>query len=113
MPEKCERCIHRNVCEDLTCYECDGCHCDECGLYDLCDSENIENCNSFVDEGDVIEVVRCKDCKNLSVHTNGGFYCRETGIEYKSYECEEHYCSYAVKTDKKRGKDWKRKVSTR
>ena len=61
---------------------------------------------------DVVEVVRCKDCKNLSVHTNGGFYCRKTGIEYKSYECEEHYCSYAVKTDKKRGKDWKRKVST-
>ena len=81
MPDKCERCIHRNVCMKLECCECDDRPCDECHLYYVCkedsnDSE-IQKCYSFVDKNNVAEVKhgewiktdkgqKCSNCKCLS-----------------------------------------------
>ena len=56
MSDKCERCIHRNVCADLYCYQCDSGCCDECGFYCVVDKDNIDNCDNFVDKTDVAEV---------------------------------------------------------
>ena len=52
-----------------------------------------------VPAADVQEIVRCKDCIHICLHSSGDFYCSITGTEYKSYELD-HYCSYGAKMDK-------------
>lgn len=47
------------------------------------------------DTADVVEVVRCKECKSLSL-SGGSYWCKETGFEMKSYELD-HFCSYGEK----------------
>ena len=51
MPEKCEKCIHKNVCVYLECEECNGVYCDECGIYPDCKDHNINKCKYFKEEG--------------------------------------------------------------
>lgn len=46
---------------------------------------------------DVVEVVRCKDCRHLS-DSGGSYWCKETGFEMKSYELE-HFCSYGERKE--------------
>ena len=101
MPDKCERCIHRNVCMKLECCECDDRPCDECHLYYVCkedsnDSE-IQKCYSFVDKNNVVEVKHgewitptkingrtfdiphCSVCEN--VPCDKGKYCPNCGAK--------------------------------
>ena len=50
-----------------------------------------------MDAADVVEVVRCKDCRHLS-DSGGSYWCKETGFEMKSYELE-HFCSYGERKE--------------
>ena len=44
---------------------------------------------------DAVSVVRCKDCEHLVCGSE--CYCGETGMVLKSYEQEEHFCSFGVR----------------
>ena len=45
-----------------------------------------------MNEKDIVEVVRCKDCKNTDGETcqDGGIYC----IFHKGWFIKDDYCSY-------------------
>ena len=43
---------------------------------------------------DVVEVVRCKDCKNWEVEEDNGFYCYETCVLSGFNTTCDDYCSY-------------------
>ena len=48
---------------------------------------------------DVVEVVRCKDCKHWG-GTTFGFVCRKfSGIENKICMGADHYCSYGERIE--------------
>lgn len=56
-----------------------------------------------VPAADVVEVVRCKDCKHSKIDNSGTTICilnsecdAETGVDYGfiSYCSENHFCSY-------------------
>ena len=55
---------------------------------------------SEMDSADVVEVVRCKDCKHIKEeHFNimpDGFSCELSGLMVEP----EHYCSYGERADK-------------
>ena len=51
---------------------------------------------------DVVEVVRCKDCKECFTRANGTNYCRRTG----RYASADDFCSYG----ERRGNDNERKA---
>lgn len=62
---ECENCIHQYVCEKRTCAECVSGYCDECELYcQYGEKPDIENCKDFINENNVVPVVRCCDCKH-------------------------------------------------
>lgn len=52
---------------------------------------------------DVVEVVRCKDCKYLQVINDGKVYakCTMTDFEFLPFgtDTREHYCSYGERRD--------------
>ena len=58
----------------------------------LCDLEDK------IEQGDVVEVVRCKDCKHLTVVNKESVYarCEKTGYIFWSFETDtrEHFCAY-------------------
>ena len=56
----------------------------------------IENAPS----ADVVEVVRCRDCKHYGGVTYG-FVCRKySGVETKVCTEKDHYCSYGERREK-------------
>ena len=58
--------------------------------YEIMDS--VEN--SIVEEG-VVEVVRCKNCKECFTRANGTNYCRRTG----RYASTNDFCSYGERRE--------------
>lgn len=58
--------------------------------------EQIESCSYTVikDTADVVEVVRCKDCKHYGGITFGGVCRKYSGCDTKVYTDKDHYCSY-------------------
>lgn len=52
---------------------------------------------------DVVEVVRCKDCKHLTVVNNESIYarCEKTGYIFWSFETDtrEHFCAYGERRE--------------
>ena len=44
---------------------------------------------------DAVPVIHCKDCEHLVCGSE--CYCGETGMVLKSYEQEEHFCSFGVR----------------
>lgn len=52
---------------------------------------------------DVVEVVRCKDCKHLTVVNNESVYarCEKTGYIFWSFETDtrEHFCAYGERSE--------------
>ena len=53
---------------------------------------------------DVVEVVRCKDCKHLEVINSREVYakCIMTDLEFKPFDIDtrKHFCSYGERRDK-------------
>ena len=56
---------------------------------------------------DVVEVVRCKDCKHLTVVNNESIYarCEKTGYIFWSFETDtrEHFCAYGERREEDEG----------
>ena len=52
---------------------------------------------------DIVEVVRCKDCKHLTVINIGGAYarCEKTGYVFWSFRTDtrEHFCAYGERRE--------------
>ena len=91
---KCGNCIHQYVCEKRTCAECVGIYCDECEIYCQYDGKpDIENCKDFINENDVVPVVRCKDCKYLEDR----LYCRRRK-EHPYIVTNTDFCSYGERS---------------
>lgn len=61
--------------------------------------EVAERCMDDIQNADVVEVVRCKDCKHIKEeHFNimpDGFSCELSGLMVE----KEHYCSYGERAD--------------
>lgn len=55
------------------------------------------------ENADVVEVVRCKDCKHLTVVNNESVYarCEKTGYIFWSFETDtrEHFCAYGERRE--------------
>lgn len=71
--------------------------------YDLYDLEDFLADVKKECSADVVEVVRCKDCKHSKIDNSGTTICilnsecdAETGVDYGfiSYCSENHFCSY-------------------
>lgn len=93
---KCKICIHKYICEIRTCAECVGGCCDECELYN-CDNgkPDIEKCEYFINEENVVSVVRCKDCKYYSDSAGLCNVYLQISTSVKPYD----YCSYGRRKD--------------
>lgn len=78
--------------------------CEKCISYDICEFHqdmfsdvfitffpHNEECAFFKNKADVVEVVRCKDCK----HYDGGRFCYYTEITV----LDNDYCSYGERRD--------------
>lgn len=78
----CEKCIHGDVCGDR-----DG--------YDEGDERALTYCSEFKSKDDVVEVVRCKDCKHWKQVTAERHACRILGFEMDYDE----YCSYGERKE--------------
>jgi hypothetical protein len=67
--------------------------CEICRCNKICDHNlfGFEICDNFISE-DVVEVVRCKDCKRYypKKHEERVGWCEEIGIDMPY----EHFCSY-------------------
>ena len=61
--------------------------------------DRIENAPS----ADVVEVVRCEKCKNLTVHNSPTLYayCEKTHFRFEPFQTDTrtHYCSYGERRD--------------
>ena len=73
--------------------------CETCKANKVCDHNNygFENCCNYI-SADVVEVVRCKDCRHGSKCTDGYYTCR---VDHRLAHDEDDFCSYG----KERGKE--------
>jgi hypothetical protein len=79
-------------------------HCDVCDS-DRHDKERLYgDCSDFLHDDDVVEVVRCKDCKYLYCLSaiDRRFYCRHypRGLEGINIVEENPFCSYGERKEK-------------
>ena len=90
--------------------------CGECIFADFCEQipsvsdfnrDNIAYCQAFKRAADVVEVVRCKDCKYREKTKWGGWCCGSPdygmggGVDLK----DDDFCSYGMVGAKMDGKD--------
>ena len=65
--------------------------------------DNIKACIERQSTADVVEVVRCKDCKHLEIINSKDLYakCRMTDLEFKPFDIDtrKHYCSYGERKE--------------
>ena len=78
MPDKtCNKCIHNKVCNH--------------------DLFGFENCENFISAADVVEVVRCSECKYFGKELKQG---KHSCLNYQLPYClENDYCSYGERKD--------------
>ena len=76
--------------------------CSTCQCNKVCDHNKygFENCGNYI-YGDVVEVVRCKDCKyRKTPDCKMWYHCVICGY-YHHWEKDEYYCSYGKRTEDK------------
>lgn len=82
-------------------------NCETCKANKVCDHNKygFENCNNYI-SADVVEVVRCKDCKHwkdTSLDTVTEYHwgeCRKPLGDYRYCETAENdYCSYGERSE--------------
>ncbi len=90
--------------------------CEECMYYEVC--KEIESlpqrkdfiwyraesgCPHFKNRTDLVEVVRCADCRKLKIINDGKVYakCTETGFEFSPFgtNTRKHFCNYGERKD--------------
>ena len=67
--------------------------------------EDIAKClKEIKDSLDVVDVVRCKDCKYLTIINDGEVYarCEQTSFEFQPFgtNTRVHYCGYGERREK-------------
>ena len=88
--EQCKKCFHFQVCANVLKQQ----------LYirEKMLKEENPKCDNFVPTADVVEVVRCKDCKHLTVHNSPTLYayCEKTHYRFEPFKTDTrtHFCSY-------------------
>lgn len=64
----------------------------------------VRRCVEICPAADVVEVVRCKDCKHLKVINDGKVYakCQMTDFEFLPFgtDTRQHYCGYGERGTK-------------
>lgn len=89
----CRSCFHSYVCEQFNEHrECDNKKC------------HFAN-DHFVPTTDVVEVVRCKDCKYWGGVTFGYVCRRFSGTYIRNETRENDYCSYGIKRGEENAKE--------
>lgn len=84
----CKDCVHYDICLD------DG---DDAAKQNAEHAE--EECDFFKNKADVVEVVRCRDCKYVHFNTSSETYhCRRRGY-YSEKVNEDDYCSYGKRKE--------------
>lgn len=96
----CKDCIHYEACGGFTPTDLDQDVFDYCrkGIAD--EIPNIEErCSCFMDKADVVEVVRCKDCKHFRVWETGSPTCEHwTYVDDVSTD-PDAFCSYGERRE--------------
>ena len=77
-------------------------YCDNCMANKVCDHNRFgfENCGNYIPTSDVVEVVRCKDCKYYMRLGRFGCFCRrriKSNIEYRIRV--DDFCSYGKRKE--------------
>lgn len=85
---------------DMTCKDC--AHCHVCGFAKEIGSDKAVKmfdfkCPDFQNKADVVNVVRCKDCKYLMLSD----YYGECSKRYMGIVLPDDYCSYGERKDDK------------
>lgn len=79
---------------------------DSTGFYDHIDIVHAYDIDD-TPTADVVEVVRCKDCKHLTVVNNESAYarCEKTGYIFWSFRTDtrEHFCAYGERREQNEG----------
>ena len=82
--------------------------CKDCIHYEICDEyvspcesfPETDGCRCFKDKADVVEVVRCKDCKYRYVPCRCALWFGSLDEkEYFSERGEDFYCSYGERRE--------------
>lgn len=89
----CNECLYQPICNTYASF----------GVTDL-PASDTSPCELFKNKADVVEVVRCKDCKHRYSYDE---FDRNTGEIYVCYECgllnrsfgEDRFCSYGERKD--------------
>lgn len=80
--------------------------CKDCIHYDICTfnltGKENEKCLHFLDKADVVEVVRCKDCKHATFYACKNNACyREIICEYRiGTDDENFFCIYGERRER-------------
>ena len=86
----CKDCIHYEICDIMA---------DQYGIPKISPSQ----CGFYKNTADVVEVVRCRDCKYWGGVTYG-YVCRNfSGIDAKSCTEADDYCSYGERREQNEG----------
>ena len=97
MTEYIEREVLMRRIKEIHCAECDSYHgvrCRACWVDDTLDYIDSEPA------ADVVQVVRCEDCKHAWIHPCGYVYCHRDGRN--AYEMTfnlDSFCSYGERKD--------------
>lgn len=88
----CSDCVHCDVCENTFSW------------LDQEDNTKYITCHHFKNKADVVEVVRCEECKYWGGITFGNICRRWTGLNEKNCTKPTGFCSYGEKRSDKNGK---------
>ena len=87
--EPCKNCYHLAA--------CDAWVRNATTLYDDY-SYSVKNCPYYKPAADVVKVVRCEDCKHLTIHTFPTLYeyCEKTHYRFESFKTDTrtHFCGF-------------------
>ena len=93
---KCDKCIHQDVCEKRTCAICDGggFTCDECEIYNCYDGRaSVKNCSDFIDRDNVQEVKHSHwVCRTHCAADEFAYRCALCGNSGSEYGLDK-YCN--------------------
>ena len=87
----CKDCIHEKACTEMLKAQGYEVSADYKG--------NADRCDTFKNKADVVEVVRCKDCKHWSGITFGNICRRWTGLNVKNCTNPTDFCSYGERRE--------------
>lgn len=87
---RCEECIHDKV-------------CDEWAVTSGIPFVNADTCDNYKSTADVVEVVRCKDCKHWCIQEgndiNQSYFCSRDKMWCMPTRKADDFCSYGERKE--------------